>query len=328
MTTVDVHLTDRDLRTALLTDARAGLTASPKHLLPKYFYDDRGSALFHDITRLEEYYPTRREAEILRREAAAIAVVSGADTVIELGSGTSEKTRILLDAFHRTGQLRRFVPFDVSESTLRAAAAAIDGDYPGTEVHAVVGDFERHLARLPRVGRRMVAFLGGTIGNLDPTGRARFLSELAAGLDDGDTFLLGTDLVKDQIRLVRAYDDREGVTAAFNKNILRVLNRELGADFDLDAFEHVARWDADHERIEMLLRSTRGQRVHVEALDLDVWFDPGELMRTEISSKFRPGGLTRELARAGLILQRWWTDGAGDYAVSLSRRDTTAGQAK
>lgn len=319
--TVDIHLSDSDLRDALHDDARRGLTSSPKFLLPKYFYDDRGSALFDEITRLEEYYPTRRETEILQREAAAIAQASGADTLVELGSGTSEKTRILLDAMHRAGSLRRFVPFDVSEGTLRAAAAQIDDDYPGTEVHAVVGDFERHLGRLPQLGTRMVAFLGGTIGNLDRATRAKFLRNLASGLRSGDSLLLGTDLVKDPKRLVRAYDDESGVTAEFNLNILRVINRELDANFDVDRFEHVARWNDEAERIEMLLRSGEDQTVRVGALELDVHFAGGELMLTEISSKFRRDGVEAELGEAGLRVEQWWTDAAGDYALSLSRFD-------
>ena len=319
--TVDIHLSDSDLRQALHVDARRGLTSSPKFLLPKYFYDDRGSALFDEITRLDEYYPTRREKEILERETEAIAEASGADTLVELGSGTSEKTYFLLDAMHRAGRLRRFVPFDVSEGTLRAAAARIDDHYPGVEVHAVVGDFERHLGRLPKVGTRLVAFLGGTIGNLDRAGRAAFLRDLASGLQPGDSLLLGTDLVKEPERLVRAYDDAEGVTAAFNLNILRVMNRELNADFDLDRFEHLARWNPDAERIEMLLRSLADQTVRVGDLDLDVDFTDGELMLTEISSKFRRERAERELGEAGFTIQRWMTDAAGDYALSLSTYD-------
>ena len=256
---VDVHLGPTDLHDALAADARRGLNATPKDLPPKWFYDDRGSQLFDEITRLEEYYPTRAERAILVERADEIAAVSGADTLIELGSGTSEKTRLLLDALARAGRLRRFVPFDVSEQTLRDAALAIDEEHPGVEVHAVVGDFERHLELLPRGGRRLVAFLGGTIGNLPPATRAEFLASVAAGLEPGDSFLLGTDLVKAVVRLIAAYDDTAGVTAAFNRNLLLVLNRELGADFDPEAFAHVARWNAESEWIEMWLRSTVAQ---------------------------------------------------------------------
>jgi L-histidine N-alpha-methyltransferase len=317
---VDTHLDPADLGTALRDDARRGLTARPKDLPPKWFYDDRGSDLFDRITRLPEYYPTRTERSILLDHADDIVTASGADTLVELGSGTSEKTRILLDAFHGRGRLRSFVPFDVSEATLRDAAAGIAAEYPDVAVHAVVGDFERHLPEVPTAGTRTVAFLGGTIGNFAPEPRARFLAALAATLRPGETLLLGTDLVKDEARLVRAYDDTAGVTAAFNKNLLHVLNRELGATFDPDAFDHVAAWDADQEWIEMRLRARDALRVAVPALDLDVHFAAGEEMRTEISAKFRPERVRAELAAAGFELAAWWTDPAGDFALSLARR--------
>lgn len=315
---VDVHLAAQDLNDALRGDAQRGLTGAPKDLPPKWFYDDRGSQLFDEITRLEEYYPTRCERAILEARADEIAVASGADTLIELGSGTSEKTRLLLDALARAGHLQRFVPFDVSEMTLRDAAHSIAGEHPGIDVHAVVGDFEHHLDRLPGGGRRLIAFLGGTIGNLPPDTRSELLASVAAGMQPGDSFLLGTDLVKDVDRLVAAYDDAAGVTAAFNRNVLAVMNRELGADFDLDAFEHVARWNPDDEWIEMWLRSPAAQTVKVPELDLIVEFGAGEEMRTEISAKFRRAGAEAELAAAGLELTQWWTDAAGDFAVSLS----------
>lgn len=321
---VEVHVGPDHIARALRDDARAGLTASPKELPPKWFYDERGSALFDEITRLPEYYPTRREREILRARAAEIARVSGADTLVELGSGTSEKTRLLLDAMRDAGALRRFVPFDISEATLRDAAASILDEYPGIEVRAIVGDFEHHLGHIPAVGRRLVAFLGGTIGNLTPPQRKGFLRAIADGMRPGDAFLLGTDLVKDRGRLVAAYDDAAGVTAAFNRNVLAVLNRELGADFVPDAFAHVAAWDPDEEWIEMRLRATRAQRVRLPALGLDIAFEPGEEMRTEISAKFRREGVARELAEAGLRLERWWTDAAGDFALSLARLPRTA----
>ena len=317
---VDVHLAATDLNDALRADALAGLTCSPKDLPPKWFYDDRGSQLFDEITRLDEYYPTRCERAILVARADEIAAASGADTLVELGSGTSEKTRLLLDAFARAELVRRFVPFDVSEMTLRDAAASISAEHPGVEVHAVVGDFERHLDRLPVGGRRLVAFLGGTIGNLAPATRAEFLASVAAGMAPGDSFLLGTDLVKDADRLVTAYDDGAGVTAAFNRNVLAVINRELGADFDLDAFEHVARWNPDEEWIEMWLRAPVAQTVKVPELDLIVEFAAGEEMRTEISAKFRRERVEAEVAAAGLELIHWWTDPDGDFALSLSRK--------
>jgi L-histidine Nalpha-methyltransferase len=302
----------------LRADARAGLTASPKVLPPKWFYDEEGCRLFDEITRLPEYYPTRTERAILAARAGDIAASTSADTLVELGSGTSEKTRLLLDALSAQGSLRRFVPFDVSEPTLRDAAAAIELEYPGVEVHAVVGDFERHLDRLPAGGTRLVAFLGSTIGNLDPAGRARFYGSLAAGLAPDDTLLLGTDLVKDSRRLEAAYDDDAGVTAAFNRNVLAVLNRELAADFVPERFAHVAKWDPGEEWIEMRLRSQATQTVRVDELDLDVEFADGEEMRTEISAKFRRQRVEAELAAAGLALTAWWTDPDGDFALSLS----------
>lgn len=313
-----VHLSADDVRRALRADVGRGLTASPKELPPKWFYDARGSALFEEITRLEEYYPTRREREVLTAVAPAVAELTGAGALVELGSGSSEKTRLLLDALRDLGTLERYVPVDVSEAALGEAAAALAADYPGVTVAPVVADFERHLSLLPREGRRLVAFLGGTIGNLPPGPRARFLAELAGTLAPGDALLLGTDLVKDRGRLLRAYDDARGITADFNRNVLRVLNRELGADFDVEAFEHVAAWDEREEWVEMRLRSARAQRVQVSALDLEVAFAAGEEMRTEISAKFRRERVEAELTAAGLALRAWWTDPAGDFAVSLS----------
>jgi L-histidine N-alpha-methyltransferase len=311
---VDVYLAEDDIPAALREDVRHGLTSSPKELPPKWFYDERGSELFDQITRLPEYYPTRCERAILDAQADAIAAASGADTLIELGSGTSEKTRVLLD----TGAFRRYVPFDVSESTLRAAGRALERDYPGLEVHGVVGDFEHHLDRLPRDGRRLVAFLGGTIGNLKPADRKQFLADVAAGLSPGDGLLLGTDLVKDVRRLEAAYDDSAGVTAEFNRNVLAVINRQLHADFDLHAFAHRAFFDRDHEWIEMRLQSTVAQVVRIDDLDLTVEFAVGEEMRTEVSAKFRRERVEAELAGAGLRLTDWWTDPNDDFALSLS----------
>ena len=319
---LDIHLDERDMDRALRHDVQRGLTAAPKVLPPKWFYDDRGSMLFDDITHLPEYYPTRREREILEARSGDIARCSGADTLVELGSGTSTKTRLLLDALRDAGQLQAFMPFDCSEATLRGASAAIATAYPGIGVHGVVGDFERHLGLLPHraPGRRLVAFLGGTIGNLAPAERAKFLNELAGGLSEGDHFLLGTDLVKDRDRLVAAYDDTQGVTAEFNRNVLQVINRSLDADFVPDAFDHVALWDDDEEWIEMRLRSRTDQRVRVAALELDVAFVAGEELRTEISAKFRRERVEAELSAAGFELVEWWTDAAGDFALSLSVR--------
>jgi L-histidine N-alpha-methyltransferase len=317
---IEVHLGPDEWADALRSDAIAGLTSSPKELPPTWLYDDRGCELFEAITRLAEYYPTRAERSILGVRAQAAADATRADTLVEIGAGTSEKTRLLLDAMAATGRLERFVPFDVAEPTLCATAEAVADEYPGIDVVGVVGDFRRHLTALPQGGRRLIAFLGGTIGNLRPDERAALLADLASTMQRGDALLLGTDLVKDRRRLVAAYDDAAGVTAQFNKNVLTVLNRELDADFDVDRFVHVARFDEDQEWIEMRLRSRGRQRVHVRALSLELSFADGEDLRTEISAKFRPERVRSELGAAGLELVEWWTDPAGDYALSLSVR--------
>jgi len=319
---VERYLSDEALADQLATDVRAGLSASPKTLPPKYFYDARGSELFDEITRLPEYYPTRTERAILERVAPAVAATSGASTLIELGSGTSEKTRLLLRALSDAGTLRRFVPFDVDPAVLKDASSAIAEEFPGLAVEPVVGDFERHLGQLPAGPHRLLAFLGSTIGNLDPAQRSEFLRAVRATLRPGDAFLLGTDLVKSPERLVAAYDDAAGVTAEFNRNVLAVVNRDLGADFDLTAFDHVAVWDAEHEWIEMRLRARYEQIVRIPALSLEVRFERGEELRTEISAKFRRARVEAELAAAGLELREWWTDdpdgAGGDFALSLS----------
>jgi L-histidine Nalpha-methyltransferase len=324
--TIEVLLTPGEIVAALQADVLAGLSApaGERSVPPKWFYDDRGSKLFDEITRLPEYYPTRRERSILANRAASIMAGSAqVTTLIELGSGTSDKTRLLLDAGVAGGSLTQFVPFDVSEETLIGAAESLADRYPGVSVHAVVGDFDRHLhviSELGEPGRRLVAFLGGTIGNFEPVSRGRFLSALGAALAPGDHLLLGTDLVKDPARLVAAYDDSSGVTAEFNRNVLAVIDRELQANFDLAAFDHVAVWNADEEWIEMRLRSRLQQTVKVSAVGLEVAFGDGEELRTEISAKFRQSKVEAELGAAGFALENWWTDPAGDFALSLSRR--------
>ncbi|MBP2337084.1 L-histidine N-alpha-methyltransferase [Saccharothrix coeruleofusca] len=314
---LDVHLTPEDAARALRLEAREGLTARPKWLSPKWFYDAVGSELFERITRLPEYYPTRAEREILVARAGEIAELTAARALVELGSGSSEKTRLLLDALRPS--LREFVPLDVSSSALTAAASDIMADYPGLRVHGVVGDFTEHLGLLPGTSPRLVAFLGGTIGNLLPEEREKFLASVRDVLHEGEWLLLGTDLVKDPATLVRAYDDAAGVTARFNRNVLRVLNRELAADFDPDAFSHVALWNAEQEWIEMRLRAERPVRVRVAALDLEVGFERGEELRTEVSAKFRREGVERELAAAGFEPVRWWTDPGARFALTLAR---------
>ncbi|MEU3900745.1 L-histidine N(alpha)-methyltransferase [Streptomyces sp. NPDC045251] len=303
---------------ALRDDVLAGLSSAPKWLPPKWFYDARGSELFEKITALPEYYPTRAEREILVDRAGEIAAATGARTLVELGSGSSEKTRVLLDALTERTGLRGYVPVDVSESALTQAGQALVAERPDLQVHALIADFTSGLTLPETPGPRLVAFLGGTIGNLLPEERAAFLTAVRKLLSPGDALLLGTDLVKDERVLVRAYDDAAGVTAAFNKNVLSVINRELAADFAPAAFEHVALWNAEREWIEMRLRSRTAQTVKVQALDLAVDFAAGEELRTEVSAKFRQDGVRAELAGAGLDLTHWWTDGEDRFALSLS----------
>ncbi len=315
---IDRCLPDGFLAAALRADARAGLTASPKSLPPKWLYDERGSELFEKITHLDEYYPTRAERSILRAQAASIAAATGAVSLVELGAGAADKTRLLLDALRAAGTLREYVLVDVSETALIEAAHRLLADYPGLSVRAVVSDFEEHLGLPDTAGGRLVVFLGGTIGNLLPAQRAGFLASLRARLGPTDALLLGTDLVKDPAVLQVAYDDPAGVTAAFNKNVLLVLNAELGASFDPDAFEHVALWDPEAEWIEMRLRASERQVVTIPALDLTVEFAEGEEMRTEVSAKFRREGVEAELAAAGFAMRSWWTDEGGRFGLSLS----------
>ena len=316
---IDVHLGPEDLRRALELDVRSGLAGPVKRLPPVWFYDDRGSMLFDEITRLPEYYPTRAERALLEENAKEIATGAGADTLVELGAGTCEKTRVLLDAMQAAGTLRRYIPLDVSEGTLRAAAAQLAGEYPGLTVHGVVGDFHLHADLVPAEGRRLVAFLGSTIGNLTPEQRRKFLFDLDCTMDHDDRLLLGTDLVKDPDRLVAAYDDAAGVTAAFNRNVLHVLNRELHATFDPDAFDHVARWDEDAAWIEMRLRARRDQLVEIADLDMTVAFAAGEDLLTEISAKFTPQGVEDELYRAGFLVDAMWEAPGAEFLLTLAR---------
>ena len=312
-------LPDGFLAKALRADVRAGLTASPKVLPSKWMYDEAGSKLFEKITQLPDYYPTRAERSILRAAAGQIAAATRARTLVELGAGAADKTRLLLDALRGEGTLASFVPVDVSETALIEAARRVEQEYPGISVTAVVSDFEEHLG-LPRDdgGARLVAFLGGTIGNLLPDQRAAFFGSLRSRLRPGDSFLLGTDLVKDPAVLVAAYDDPAGVSASFNKNILSVLNAELGADFDLDAFDHVVLWDPRAEWIEVRLRSLKRQVVTLPEIDLVAEFAEGEEMQTEVSAKFRRAGIAAELTAAGFALRSWWTDDDGLFGLSLS----------
>ncbi|HEY6421725.1 MAG TPA: L-histidine N(alpha)-methyltransferase [Pseudonocardiaceae bacterium] len=317
---LEICLSDTDVTEALHHDVRVGLSADPKWLPPKWFYDARGSELFEQITTLPEYYPTRTERELLRHSAREIAGRATVDTLVELGSGSSEKTRLLLDALTARGSLHRFVPLDVSESALRGAMAAVTQEYPRLAVHGVVGDFTRHLELLPvgRNGRRLVAFLGGTIGNLLPDERTAFLTALRAALDPGELLLLGVGLVTDPTVLVPAYDDAAGVTAEFNRNVLHVLNRELGADFDVAAFDHVAVWDTAQEWIEMRLRARRAMTVRLPAVGMTVHYAEGEEMCTEVSGKFRREVLSAELVDSGFADLMWWTDPDDRFALVLA----------
>ncbi|MBY8855061.1 L-histidine N(alpha)-methyltransferase [Nocardia sp. CA2R105] len=318
--TLEIHLTDADLTEALRSDARRGLTSDPKTLPPKWFYDARGSELFEEITRLPEYYPTRTERALLERVVGEIAQLAQAEVLVELGAGSAAKTRLLLSALGAAGPLKTYVPQDVSESALRGAAEQVGAEFPGLAVHGVVSDFTDTLHNLPRGGRRMIAFLGGTIGNLIPAERAEFLAGVAAVLEPGEQLLLGAGLVIDPAVLVPAYDDAAGVTAEFNRNVLHVLNSRLRADFAPDAFTHVAVWDARNEWIEMRLEATRDMTVTVPDLDLTVHFAKGEQMRTEISAKFRREGLAAELDTAGFDTERIWTDPDDRFALVLAAR--------
>lgn len=325
---LESYLSDSDTAEALHHDVRRGLAAEPKWLPPRWFYDARGSELFEQITALPEYYPTRTERELLRRSVGEIARRTrarnnGLDMLIELGSGSSEKTRLLLNALSSRGSLRRFVPLDVSESALRTAMAAVAQEYPRLEVHGVVADFTQHLGRLPAApnGGRMVAFLGGTIGNLVPAERSAFFTALRRALNAGELLLLGAGLVTDPAVMVAAYDDAAGVTAEFNRNVLHVLNRELGANFPVGAFDHVALWDSTQEWIEMRLRARYAMTVRLPAVDMTVRYAAGEEMRTEISAKFRRERLAAELAAGGFGDHMWWTDPDDRFALVLATAD-------
>ena len=316
---VDVHLPAGGPLSGIAADARMGLSAPFKELPPKYFYDERGSQLFEQITELPEYYPTRAERAILDAHAGEIAGVAGTTVLIELGSGSAAKTRCLMDAQRDAGTLQAYVPVDISEEITRETAERLTDEYPGLRVHGVVCDYETHLERIPREPGGLIAFLGGTIGNFHPHTRRSFLARIASLMYPEDRFLLGTDLVKDGARLEAAYNDSSGVTARFNKNVLHVLNRELDADFDPAAFDHVAFWDDVNSWIDIRLRSLADQVVTLAALDMRVGFAEGEEMRTEISSKFTREQLEAIYAEVGLELVEWWTDPEDLFALSLAR---------
>jgi L-histidine Nalpha-methyltransferase len=318
--TIEVHLPPGGPLSGMAADVRAGLTRPFKELSPRYFYDERGSQLFEQITELPEYYPTRCEREILESRGAEIVVAAGEPaSLIELGSGSAAKTRVLLDAMQERGCLECYAPVDISEEITRETAELIAAEYDEIQVRGHVCDFELDLERVPVKGPRTIALLGGTIGNFSPSQRASFLRRIANLLDEGDHFLLGTDLVKDRAALEAAYDDSQGVTAEFNRNVLSVMNRELGADFELDRFEHVARWDPENLWVDIRLRSLADQEIRVDALGITVPFAEGEEMRTEISTKFARPGLEAIYREAGLELTDWFTDSEGLFGLSLAR---------
>jgi L-histidine Nalpha-methyltransferase len=316
---IEVHLPPGGPLSGMAADVRIGLTKPFKELSPRYFYDERGSELFEAITETPEYYPTRAERAILTEHSPAIVTAANEPaTLIELGSGSAAKTRVLLDALQDAGSLRAYAPVDISEEITRDTARRIADEY-GIAVHGMVCDFERDLERIPLGGPRVIAFLGGTIGNFEPQQRASFLARVANLLGPEDGFLLGTDLIKDRETLEAAYNDAGGVTAAFNKNVLAVLNARLGANFDIEAFHHVARWDEENLFVDIRLRSLRRQLVTIADLDMTVAFERGEEMRTEISTKFARPGLEGIYAEAGLELTDWWTDPESLFALSLAR---------
>lgn len=315
MMRIEVFLDEVASATALREEVISGLTSMPKTLSPMWFYDDEGCAIYDEITKLEEYYPFLAERQILRDRAKEIIEVTEPNVLVELGSGNSEKTRFLLDAMTMPAT---YVPFDVAESTLREAAAELIEEYPGLDVHGIVGDFGNDIPKIPQTGQRLIALLGSTIGNFDPEQRAVMLKTIRDGMNVGDHFLIGTDLQKEHGRLIAAYDDSLGVTARFNLNVLHRLNRELGADFNVDKFRHVAIYNEEQNWIEMRLMSTIDQHVELRDIGVGIDFAAGETMRTEISAKFTPAGISQELTAAGMTVVDQWVDDKGDFLLTVA----------
>jgi L-histidine Nalpha-methyltransferase len=316
--TIDVHLSADEVHRQMRLDAIEGLQAAQKSISPVWFYDEQGSRLFEEITQLPEYYPTRAERSLLEANALAIGEISKADTLVELGAGACDKTRVLLTAMQETGTLSRYIPFDVSDEFLRSVAVILAEEYAALDIHLVIGDFHQHLAQIPADGRRLIAFLGGTIGNLNQAQRATFLAQLIATMSSDDSLLIGTDLVKDRSRLVAAYDDAAGVTAAFNRNVLRVLNQQLDGDFNPDRFRHVALWNEDEQWIEMRLRAEEATEVSLAGAGITVHFDEGEDLLTEISAKFTPERVEHELTQAGFAVAGMWGADEGEFLLTLA----------
>jgi L-histidine N-alpha-methyltransferase len=306
-----------EARSTLYEATLRSLQAQVKALPSVWLYDEQGSQLYEEITRLPEYYLPGRESEILCARADAVARRTQANTLVELGAGTAMNTRLLLDALEAVGTLERFVPLDVSEQTLRASAQAIAAAYREISVHAIVGDFERDLGALPTNGRLLIAFLGSTIGNLYPKQRKKFFEAVATALGREDALLVGIDLVKDAARIEAAYNDSRGVTEAFVRNALTAVNTELRATFDQHRFAYQARWDPGREWMDIGLRAREAHTVSIERLELEVAFQESEPLRVEVSSKFRREQFEREAAEARLRVESWWTDRAADFAVAL-----------
>jgi L-histidine N-alpha-methyltransferase len=314
-----VYLEDDAAARDVARDVRQGLSGTPKTLPSKYFYDERGSQLFQRITELPEYYLARAETELLRRDAARIADLTRFEDLVELGSGYADKTQLLIDAGMHKGTLRRFVPFDVAQEAAQHSAHKLSRSYPDLEIHVVVGDFEKHLEQIPTGRRRLIALLGSTIGNFPEEQAVRLLKQIKRIMRRGDWLLLGTDLVKDRRVLEAAYNDKQGVTAEFNRNILNVINEQVDGDFDVDEFEHVARYNEERSRIESELRSKHAQSVTLGDLGLQVEFERGEKLRTEVSCKYTRVTAGSLLSQAGLRIERWFADADRTFALSLSR---------
>jgi L-histidine Nalpha-methyltransferase len=300
---------------------REGLTAHPKRLPPKLFYDAQGSRLFEQITETPEYYPTRTERGIFGEFAAEMAEQAGNNlTLVELGAGSARKTRLLIETLLRRQLRLDFYPVDVSPTALRDALASLNGDYPNLRVSPIVADYSHGLASLKDLpGRKLALFLGSTIGNFEPEEAREFLVELRRSLGPGDVLLAGFDMIKDAGTLHAAYNDRQGITARFNKNVLARINRELGGRFDLEAFRHVAFWNPDTSRIEMHLESLREQTVWVQDLGWCFYFARGERIHTENSYKFSPDTIATLLERSGLRFEKTWTDPKGWFSEVLAR---------
>jgi L-histidine Nalpha-methyltransferase len=299
---------------------REGLLRPLPEISPRYFYDDVGSELFERITQLPVYYQTRTEISILERYAASIVAAAAPRRIIELGSGAGRKIRLLLDAWGIASRSGTCTMLDINERFVRRSIDRLHADYPGCRFDGVVGDFVKDLARLGPPGHRLFVFFAGTIGNLYPAERADFLRKLAAGMDDSDAFLVGVDLVKDRSRLEAAYDDPQGVTAMFNRNMLHVLNRSFGGDFVPERFAHRALYDEDQAWIEMRLVATEPSRVTLRSLDLDLEFASGSELRTEISCKFTRDSLAQSAAAAGFEVDGWTTDPEQLFALALLRK--------